>query len=539
MSQTDAPAGSAETPARGPSGDGVWAPHRRRLTLGLVLTITLVAFESLAVSTVMPVVADDLGDLGLYGWVFSGFFLGSLLGIVTAGRSADARGTAFPFTVGLALFSAGLLVGGLATSMPVLVAARVAQGIGAGAIPAVAYTSVGRAYPQQLRPRVFAVFSSAWVIPGLIGPAAAGAIEHALSWRAVFLALLPIVAVAAAMTIPQLSRRPPAPAADAPAATAGAVGDGSAATSFLADEDGPADPDGAPAGGAASVPDPPAAGAITAGVGRPEAAGRRPVGTGAERRGDRVDQRVLALVLIAGVTGILIAANGVPLPLTVLLLLAGVPLAAGAFLRLVPPGTARLAAGMPAAVMVRGILTFAFFGTDAFVSLTYQDVRDQPTWVAGAALTAATIAWTAAAWVQERWIHRVGPRRLVGLGFAFVGLGVVGMLGALGPLPVWPSILVWASAGFGTGLAYSPLSVTVLGLAEPGREGSASASLQLSDVLGTSLGTGASGAFVALGDSSGWALRSSLTLAFALTLAVAAGGVVAARRLPVALPADG
>src|SRR5690606_32411352 len=67
----------------------------------------------------------------------------------------------------------------------------------------------GRAYPPGLRPRVFAVFSSAWVIPGLIGPAAAGAIEHALSWRAVFLALLPIVAVAAAMTIPQLSRRAP------------------------------------------------------------------------------------------------------------------------------------------------------------------------------------------------------------------------------------------------------------------------------------------------------------------------------------------
>jgi len=482
VTQAAVPVGSAETSPEPPVADGVWAPHRRRLTLGLVLTITLVAFESLAISTVMPVVADDLGGLGLYGWVFSGFFLGSLLGIVTAGRSADARGTAFPFTVGLGLFSVGLLVGGLAPSMPVLVAARVAQGIGAGAIPAVAYTSVGRAYPQALRPRVFAVFSSAWVIPGLIGPAAAGAIEHALTWRAVFLALIPIVVVAAAMTIPQLSRTGPEPDGRAP--------------------------------------------------------------TGAARRArtgawwDRLDERVLALVLIAGVTAILVTANGIPVPAAVPLLLFGLPMAALAYLRLVPAGTVRLAPGMPAAVMVRGILTFAFFGTDAFVSLTYQDVRDQPTWVAGAALTAATIAWTAAAWVQERWIHRVGPRRLVGLGFAFVGLGVVGMFGALGPLPVWPSILVWASAGFGTGLAYSPLSVTVLGLAEPGREGAASSSLQLSDVLGTSLGTGAGGAFIALGDARGWELRSALTIAFAVTLAVAVGGVLAARRLPASLPAD-
>ena len=121
--------------------DGVWAPARRRLTLGLVMTITLVAFEALAISTVMPVVADDLGGLGLYGWVFSGFFLGNLLGIVIAGQAADRRGTAFPFLVGLVLFTAGLCLGGLAPSMGVLVAARVLQGMGAGAIPAVAYAT--------------------------------------------------------------------------------------------------------------------------------------------------------------------------------------------------------------------------------------------------------------------------------------------------------------------------------------------------------------------------------------------------------------
>ena len=90
-------------------------------------------------------------------------------------------GTAFPFMVGLGLFSVGLCVGGLAPSMGVLVAARILQGIGAGAIPAIAYASVGRAYPARIRPRAFAVFSSAWVIPGLIGPAASSAIAEASS----------------------------------------------------------------------------------------------------------------------------------------------------------------------------------------------------------------------------------------------------------------------------------------------------------------------------------------------------------------------
>ena len=126
----DDPAVLAPAVATVTERDGVWAPSRRRLTLGLVMTITLVAFEALAISTVMPVVSDDLGGLGLYGWVFSGFFLGNLLGIVIAGQAADERGTALPFLVGLMLFTAGLCLGGLAPSMGVLVGARVLQGMG-------------------------------------------------------------------------------------------------------------------------------------------------------------------------------------------------------------------------------------------------------------------------------------------------------------------------------------------------------------------------------------------------------------------------
>ncbi len=451
-----------------PLDDGVWAPHRRRLTLGLVLTITLVAFEALAISTVMPVVTDDLGGLGLYGWVFSGFFLGSLLGIVVAGQTADRRGTAFPYLVGLGLFSVGLGIGGLAPSMGVLVAGRVLQGIGAGAIPAIAYASVARGYPPHVRPRVFAVFSSAWVIPGLLGPAAASAIAQASSWRFVFLALLPFVALAAVITIPALTR----------------------ATTPL---------DGEP-----------------------------PVPV--------EDRRARAVVLALAVGIVLLAISGPPWWAAVPMSVAAVPVAVRAFLDLVPAGTIRLAPGMPAAVLVRGILTFAFFGADAYVSLTFQDVRDQPTWVAGAALTGSTILWTVGAWVQQRWILTAGPRRVVMTGFGFVAAGIVGMVGALGPLPIAPSVAAWSIAGFGIGLAYSPLSVTVLGLAESGREGAASSSIQLTDVLGVALGTGLGGAFVALGDAQGWATRTALEPAFAVTLVVALAGIAAARRLPTTLP---
>jgi MFS family permease len=448
--------------------DGVWAPARRRLTVALVLTITLVAFESLAIATVMPVVSDDLGGLGLYGWVFSGFFLGSLLGIVLAGRAADRHGTRLPFAVGLALFAAGLIVGGAAQSMPMLVAGRVAQGMGAGVIPAVAYTSVGRAYPASLRPRVFAVFSSAWVIPGVIGPAAASALAGWLSWRVVFLALLPLVALAAVLALPALSGRPPS---DAEA--------------------------------------------------------------GAPRDDDRVRD---AVVLVAGAALVLGGLGAHQPALAAALVVVGGLLGAWAFVRLVPEGTLSLHPGLPAAIAVRGILTFAFFGTDAYVSLAVTEAHGAPTWVAGLALTGATLSWTTGAWVQQRLVVRRGPRWLVRRGFAVIAVGIAAMTVALGSVPVGAVVVAWTIGGLGMGLSYAPISVTVLGTAAPGQEGRASASLQLTDVLGVSLGTGLAGVFVALGEGRDWATSSSLTIAFLVTLAVAVGGVVAAGRLPSRLP---
>src|SRR5580698_5222573 len=191
---------------RGEPGDGLWVPARRALTLGLVLTITFIASEALAVVTVMPVVARDLDGLALYGWVFSTFQLSSLIGIVVAGRDADRHGPARPYVAGLVLFSAGLLVAGLAPFMWVLVAGRCLQGLGAGAVPAVAYVAIGRSLREAQRARMMAVLSTAWVVPGIVGPGLAAAVAHLFGWRWVFLGLIPLVALAGPMALPALVR---------------------------------------------------------------------------------------------------------------------------------------------------------------------------------------------------------------------------------------------------------------------------------------------------------------------------------------------
>ena len=189
-----------------PGKGGVLSLEHRAMTLGLALVVTLVAFEALAVATVMPAVENDLNGIELYGWTFSAFFLSSLLGITVAGRQCDEYGPARPFAVGLVLFGTGLLIAGLAPSMAVVVAGRAVQGIGGGALPAIAYVAIGRGYEEHLRPRMFAIVSSAWVIPGLVGPAVSGVVADLWSWRFVFVGLLPLLVVAGTLALPPLVR---------------------------------------------------------------------------------------------------------------------------------------------------------------------------------------------------------------------------------------------------------------------------------------------------------------------------------------------
>jgi hypothetical protein len=90
----------------------------------------------------------------------------------------------------------------------------------------------------------------------------------------------------------------------------------------------------------------------------------------------------------------------------------------------------------------------------------------------------------------------------------------------------------WAVGGFGIGLAYSPLSLIVLGEAPSGQAGVASASLQLADTLGVALGAGLGGVLVAVGVAAGWPVRAGIGGAFALAAVVALTAAVLARRVP-------
>lgn len=182
----------------------IFAGELRTISAGLLILVTLIAFEAMSVTAAMPTAARDLHGIGAYGWVITGFLVANVFAMVVSGVVSDRRGPRIPLSAGLVFFLAGLLVAGSAQSMWQLVLGRVVQGLGAGLILTAMYVVIGELYPPNLRPRFFAAISSAWVLPSLLGPPVAGAITQHLSWRIVFLGLVPLVAIGAALMLPSL-----------------------------------------------------------------------------------------------------------------------------------------------------------------------------------------------------------------------------------------------------------------------------------------------------------------------------------------------
>jgi MFS family permease len=159
--------------------NGILSPAYLATTVGMFGLIAFVAFEAMAVTTVMPSVARDLGGFELYALSFAAPLASGVVGMVGAGMWSDRVGPRGPLLISMALFSLGLLVCGTAPSMEVLIAGRVIQGLGGGALIVGVYVVVGLVYPSVLQPAIFASFAAAWVLPALFGAPA----RKALAWR--------------------------------------------------------------------------------------------------------------------------------------------------------------------------------------------------------------------------------------------------------------------------------------------------------------------------------------------------------------------
>ena len=173
-------------------------PIRRPFVLASVMAATfMIAIEATIVSTAMPQIAGQLGDLHLYAWVFSAFLLAQTATTVVFGKLSDVFGRRPMILLGIGFFLVGSVLCGFAWSMPSLIVFRLVQGIGGGAIQPVSMTVIGDLYSVQERAKMQGWLASVWGISSVLGPLAGGLIIQHLHWAWVFWINVPVGLLAA------------------------------------------------------------------------------------------------------------------------------------------------------------------------------------------------------------------------------------------------------------------------------------------------------------------------------------------------------
>jgi MFS family permease len=418
----------------------------------------------MAVTTIMPLVSRDLDGAGLYALAFAGPLATSVIGMVAAGNWADRRGPAAPLYTSVALLAAGLLIAGIAVSMPMLVAGRLVQGLGIGGMTVALYVVIARVYPARLHAQVFAAFSASWVIPSMIGPFAAGVVAELSSWHWVFLGVVGLVVPALAMILPAMR-----------------------------------------------------------GMRSTTESSRVPWAYGRMGWAALAALAVLGLNLSGQVPGVGWVMAAVALVIAML-----------AVRPLVPRGTLGAHRGLPSVILMRGLASAAFFGTEVYVPYLLTGRYSFSPAFAGLALTGSAIAWAAASAVQGRMGSRLGNALAVIIGSGLVlGSVVIVLVTTVFAWPAAVAIAGWLFAGAGMGLMYPRLSVMTLALSKPEDQGFNSSAMSISDSLGGALSLAVTGiVFSALTTTAG-----SFAGVFVLTSAIAVVGLIIAPRVAVRRPA--
>jgi MFS family permease len=430
--------------------------------------------------TVLPTVARDLDGLWLFGAASAAPLVSFVVATVVAGAWADHRGPERPLQAGMLVFTASQLAMALAPGMAVFAVGRFGSGIAEALMDVSLTVLLARTMPEDLRPKVFAAFAAAWVLPSLVGPPVAGLLTEVLSWRSVFgvgVALLPFAWL---LLRPAMrSERPRPELTDA-------------------------------SGGARAT---------------------TTTWTPRERRAVRA--AALAAAGLAALTagGSLLGRSGPVEALGLGLVLVGTAGTVPAVRTVLPAGTLRFARGIPALVALRGLVAAAFGTAGSLLPLMLTTIHGLGPAAAGVSLTVTGLSWAAGSQLHGLAVvqRRVSAVRRLAVGFALIAVGVLGpALTSLDALPIVAGLVLWGVAGLGMGIVSPTLSTQLLLFAPVSDQGRITAASSLTASVAQAIGLAAAGALIAwqAPDLPGWLFAATM----AACALVGVVGLAATRR---------
>ncbi|SDK78755.1 Major Facilitator Superfamily protein [Arthrobacter sp. ov407] len=185
------------TPAEGVG----FRSKRGPVLIALMLSTGLVAIDATVVATAVPSIVRDIGGFTSFPWLFSAYLLAQAVSVPVYAKLSDVIGRKPIMLVGIGLFLVGSILCGVAWSMPVLIAFRVVQGLGAGAVQPMAITIAGDIYTLAERAKVQGYLASVWAVSSVVGPTLGGVFAALGIWRGIFLINIPLCLVAGWMLV--------------------------------------------------------------------------------------------------------------------------------------------------------------------------------------------------------------------------------------------------------------------------------------------------------------------------------------------------
>ncbi|GIM88606.1 MFS transporter [Paractinoplanes toevensis] len=175
--------------------------ERGPVLAAVMLTTALVAIEGTIIATAVPSIVKDIGGFTEFPWLFSIFLLAQAVSVPIYGKLNDLFGRKPVILWGIGLFLVGSILCGVAWAMGPLIAFRIVQGLGAGAILPTTITIVGDLYSVRERAKVQGYVASVWGVASVVGPTLGGVFSEYVSWRWIFFVNIPLCLLAAGVFV--------------------------------------------------------------------------------------------------------------------------------------------------------------------------------------------------------------------------------------------------------------------------------------------------------------------------------------------------